>query len=130
MEPAPRRRGRLSTVLLTVDVGNTHIRFGLYGRGDGTVEGHTVEGSPTGAGDDGPRATYSVRTSPAVTADELALTIRGLLGDDATRALEGAMKSFKQQFSPSDGAAMVPADEQHEALAAEDVDQEKIVRQR
>lgn len=72
-------------MLLTVDVGNTHIRFGLYGRGDGTVEGHTVEGSPAGAGDDGPRATYSVRTSPAVTADELALTIRGLLGDDATR---------------------------------------------
>ena len=82
-------------MLLTVDVGNTHIRFGLYGRGDGTVEGHTVDGHTTGghtadghtagAGDDGPRATYSVRTSPAVTADELALTIRGLLGDDATR---------------------------------------------
>ncbi len=52
------------------------------------------------------------------------------LGDDATRALEGAMKSFKAQFTGSDGRALVPADEQHDPLADHEVDQEKIVRQR
>ena len=52
------------------------------------------------------------------------------LGDDATSALATAMASFKRQFSPHQDAMMVPGDEQHEALAAEDVDQEKIVRHR
>lgn len=58
-------------MLLTVDVGNTHIRLGVF----------PVDGGPL-------ERTWSMRTSPAVTSDELALTIRGLLGDCAER-LEG-----------------------------------------
>ncbi|MCY1655869.1 type III pantothenate kinase [Dietzia sp. SL131] len=55
-------------MLLTVDVGNTHIRLGIFPPGGGPLE-----------------RTWSMRTSPAVTSDELALTIRGLLGDCAQR---------------------------------------------
>lgn len=55
-------------MLLTVDVGNTHIRLGVF----------PVDGGPL-------VRTWSVRTSPSVTSDELALTIRGLLGDCAHR---------------------------------------------
>ncbi|HHX83722.1 MAG TPA: type III pantothenate kinase [Actinomycetales bacterium] len=55
-------------MLLTVDVGNTHIRLGVFPADDGPLE-----------------RTWSVCTSPAVTSDELALTIRGLLGDCAQR---------------------------------------------
>lgn len=57
-------------MLLTVDVGNTHIRLGVF---------------PDPAGTSGCERTYAVRTSPSVTGDELALTIRGLLGADAAR---------------------------------------------
>ena len=53
-------------MLLTVDVGNTHIRLGVFPADGGPLE-----------------RTWSVRTSPSVTSDELALTIRGLLGDCA-----------------------------------------------
>ncbi|AWH94598.1 type III pantothenate kinase [Dietzia psychralcaliphila] len=55
-------------MLLTVDVGNTHIRLGVF----------PVDGGPL-------ERTWSMRTSPAVTSDELALTIRGLLGECAGR---------------------------------------------
>ena len=53
-------------MLLTVDVGNTHIRLGVF----------PADGGPL-------TRTWSMRTSPAVTSDELALTIRGLLGECA-----------------------------------------------
>lgn len=55
-------------MLLTVDVGNTHIRLGVFPPDGGPLE-----------------RTWSMRTSPAVTSDELALTIRGLLGECAER---------------------------------------------
>ncbi|GLB64016.1 type III pantothenate kinase [Dietzia sp. NCCP-2495] len=58
-------------MLLTVDVGNTHIRLGVFPLDGGPLE-----------------RTWSVRTSPSVTSDELALTVRGLLGECADR-LEG-----------------------------------------
>lgn len=58
-------------MLLTVDVGNTHIRLGVF----------PVDGGPL-------ERTWSMRTSPSVTSDELALTIRGLL-DDCAERLEG-----------------------------------------
>ena len=58
-------------MLLTVDVGNTHIRLGVFPLDGGPLE-----------------RTWSVRTSPSVTSDELALTVRGLLGECAER-LEG-----------------------------------------
>ncbi|MBK8436867.1 MAG: F0F1 ATP synthase subunit alpha [Austwickia sp.] len=51
------------------------------------------------------------------------------LGDDAVKALENAMKSFKQQFRPSEGS-LIAVEEEHEALESHEVDQEKIVRQR
>ncbi len=51
------------------------------------------------------------------------------LGDDAMSSLESAMASFKQQFAPTEGTLQAP-EEEYEALDAEDVDQEKIVRQR
>lgn len=55
-------------MLLTVDVGNTHIRLGIFPPDGGPLE-----------------RTWSMRTSPSVTSDELALTIRGLLGECAER---------------------------------------------
>src|SRR5699024_11669866 len=55
-------------MLLTVDVGNTHIRLGVFPPDGGPLE-----------------RTWSMRTSPSVTSDELALTIRGLLGECAGR---------------------------------------------
>jgi type III pantothenate kinase len=51
-------------VLLTIDVGNTNIALGLYA---GTELVHD----------------WRMRTDPQMTADELALTMRGLLGDHA-----------------------------------------------
>lgn len=54
--------------LLAIDVGNSHIRLGLFGD----------SGDP-----DSLREPWRVRTSPATTGDELALTVRGLLADDA-----------------------------------------------
>lgn len=55
-------------MLLAVDVGNTHIRLGVFPPGNGEL-----------------KRTWSMRTSPLVTSDELALTIRGLLGECAER---------------------------------------------
>ena len=55
-------------MLLAVDVGNTHIRLGVFPPEGGDLE-----------------RTWSMRTSPSVTSDELALTIRGLLGECAER---------------------------------------------
>ena len=55
-------------MLLAVDVGNTHIRLGVFPLDGGPLE-----------------RTWSMRTSPAVTSDELAFHIRGLLGECADR---------------------------------------------
>ena len=64
----------LSAVLLAIDVRNTH----------------TVVGLVSGSGDNAKVLQHwRVRTEPEITADELALTIDGLIGDDAER-LTGA----------------------------------------
>ena len=54
------------------------------------------------------------------------------LDDAAEQGLEDAMGAFKQQFRPGKGEALVgtPADEPVDALGEQDVDQERIVRQR
>ncbi len=52
-------------MLLTIDVGNTNIALGLY-TGDGSL-----------------RHDWRMRTDARMTADELALTMRGLLGEHA-----------------------------------------------
>ncbi|WP_007023124.1 type III pantothenate kinase [Saccharomonospora iraqiensis] len=57
-------------MLLTVDVGNSNIALGL----------HTGQGEQAG-----PVRDWRMRTDPQMTSDELALTIRGLLGSDADR---------------------------------------------
>ncbi|GAA1942110.1 type III pantothenate kinase [Amycolatopsis minnesotensis] len=55
-------------MLLTIDVGNTNIVLGLYeGRGDSAKLRHD----------------WRMRTDAQITADELALTMRGLLGEYA-----------------------------------------------
>jgi type III pantothenate kinase len=55
-------------VLLTIDVGNTNIGFGLY----------------AGSGDRAELVRdWRMRTDPLMTADELALTMRGMLATDA-----------------------------------------------
>ncbi|QWF81446.1 type III pantothenate kinase [Amycolatopsis sp. CA-230715] len=55
-------------MLLTIDVGNTNIVLGLYeGRGDAAKLRHD----------------WRMRTDAQITADELALTMRGLLGEYA-----------------------------------------------
>ena len=65
---------RRATVLLAIDVRNTH----------------TVVGLLSGAGDHAKVVQHwRIRTEPEVTADELALTIDGLIGDDSER-LTGA----------------------------------------
>lgn len=57
-------------MLLAVDVGNTNIVLGLY----------------EGAGDDATLVDdWRMRTDPRITADELALTMRGLLGEHTDR---------------------------------------------
>jgi type III pantothenate kinase len=57
-------------MLLAIDVGNTNIVLGLYsGRGEGA---HLVRD-------------WRMRTDPRMTADEMALTVRGLLGDYAQK---------------------------------------------
>ncbi|OLT48373.1 pantothenate kinase [Saccharomonospora sp. CUA-673] len=55
-------------MLLTIDVGNTNISLGLY---------------PPGGSDVEPVLRWRMRTDPRLTADELALTLRGLLGSHA-----------------------------------------------
>ncbi|MGU3291798.1 type III pantothenate kinase [Williamsia sp. M5A3_1d] len=59
-------------MLLALDVGNTNIHLGVFaGRGD---HAHLVRD-------------WRIRTEPRMTADELALTLRGLLGDDVERVV-------------------------------------------
>lgn len=62
-------------MLLAIDVRNTH----------------TVVGLISGSGDHAKKVVqhWRIRTEPEVTADELALTIEGLIGDDSER-LTGA----------------------------------------
>lgn len=57
-------------MLLAIDVGNTNIVLGLY---SGRAEGAQLVRD------------WRMRTDPRMTADELALTVRGLLGDYAER---------------------------------------------
>jgi type III pantothenate kinase len=57
-------------VLLAVDIGNTNIVLGLF---DGTGEGATLVRD------------WRMRTDARMTADEMALTVRGLLGDYAEK---------------------------------------------
>ncbi|QQS01234.1 MAG: F0F1 ATP synthase subunit alpha [Austwickia sp.] len=54
------------------------------------------------------------------------------LDDDAKQGLDDAMAAFKQQFSPGKGGSLVgeAQDEPVDNLQDEDVDQERIVRQR
>lgn len=58
-------------MLLTIDVGNTNIVFGLYDRED--------EAAVT------PVCDWRMRSEPRMTADEMSLTMRGLLGDYVDR---------------------------------------------
>lgn len=67
-------------MLLAIDVGNTNIVLGLYAD------------APADESDDGSRRPerqlirdWRMRTEPRMTADEMALTVRGLLGDYADR---------------------------------------------
>ncbi|MBK0865613.1 MAG: type III pantothenate kinase [Saccharopolyspora sp.] len=59
-------------MLLALDVGNTNITLGLYDEADGADRA-----------DGGLVRDWRMRTEPRMTADELALTVRGLLGSHA-----------------------------------------------
>jgi F-type H+-transporting ATPase subunit alpha len=50
--------------------------------------------------------------------------------DDTASALESAYDSFLDQFETSDGESLKPGHEEHEAMADEDVEQERIVKQK
>ncbi len=50
--------------------------------------------------------------------------------DETAHALEGAYDSFLDQFETSDGRSIKAGHEEHEAMAAEDVEQEQIVKQK
>jgi F-type H+-transporting ATPase subunit alpha len=50
--------------------------------------------------------------------------------DDTASAVEGAYESFADQFETSEGGSIRAGKEEHEALEDEDVEQEKIVKQR
>jgi F-type H+-transporting ATPase subunit alpha len=50
--------------------------------------------------------------------------------DDTEHALEGAYDSFLDQFETSEGGSIKAGTEEHEALEAEDVEQERIVKQK
>ncbi|GAA0510604.1 type III pantothenate kinase [Saccharopolyspora subtropica] len=63
-------------MLLAIDVGNTNIVLGLYAVGPEVAD---AELSTTLVRD------WRMRTEPRMTADEMALTMRGLLGDHADR---------------------------------------------
>jgi type III pantothenate kinase len=63
-------------VLLTVDIGNTNIVLGLFDGDHNNDHGGT---SP----DSTPVHDWRMRTDARMTADEMALTVRGLLGDYA-----------------------------------------------
>jgi type III pantothenate kinase len=64
------------TVLLAIDVGNTNIVLGLYATGPEVAD---AEVATTLVRD------WRMRTEPRMTADEMALTMRGLLGEYADR---------------------------------------------
>ena len=70
-------------MLLAIDVGNTNIVLGLYADDpddeNGSAEGKRRKADATLVRD------WRMRTEPRMTADELALTVRGLLGDYAGR---------------------------------------------
>lgn len=82
-------------MLLTIDVGNTNIMLGAFtddeaehpaGAGASSVDRGAAERGPAAGGDAGwPVRTWRMRTEPRMTADELALTMRGLLGEYAER---------------------------------------------
>jgi type III pantothenate kinase len=61
-------------VLLTVDVGNTNIVLGLFDNADPDADSATNADTPL-------VRNWRIRTEARMTADELALTFRGLLGD-------------------------------------------------
>ena len=63
-------------MLLAIDVGNTNIVLGLYADG---AEATDEKARTTLVRD------WRMRTEPRMTADELALTMRGLLGEHADR---------------------------------------------
>ncbi|HSE08482.1 MAG TPA: F0F1 ATP synthase subunit alpha, partial [Nocardioidaceae bacterium] len=50
--------------------------------------------------------------------------------DDTEQALEGAYDSFLDQFETSEGGSIKAGKEEHEALPEEDVEQERIVKQK
>jgi F-type H+-transporting ATPase subunit alpha len=50
--------------------------------------------------------------------------------DDTASALEKAYDSFLDQFETSEGGSLKPGREEHEAMADEDVEQERIVKQK
>jgi F-type H+-transporting ATPase subunit alpha len=50
--------------------------------------------------------------------------------DDTASALESAYDSFLDQFQTSDGESLKPGREEHEPMADEDVEQERIVKQK
>ncbi|HVH94993.1 MAG TPA: F0F1 ATP synthase subunit alpha [Nocardioidaceae bacterium] len=50
--------------------------------------------------------------------------------DDTASSLEDAYNTFLDQFETSEGESIKPGKEEHEALADEDVEQEKIVKQK
>lgn len=88
-------------MLLTVDVGNSRIRLGVFREHDGPLI-----------------RTWSMRTSPAVTSDELALTIRGLLGECAQQisgiaamsvvpSVTGELRQMAATYWPSIPAVVV-----------------------
>ncbi len=65
-------------MLLVLDVGNTNIHLGVFaGRGDHATLVRD----------------WRIRTEPRMTADELALTLEGLLGDDTDRVVSVAALS-------------------------------------
>ena len=63
-------------MLLAVDIGNTNIVLGLFESGSGHPGGSTGRGSTL-------LRDWRMRTEARTTADEMALTIRGLLGEYA-----------------------------------------------
>jgi type III pantothenate kinase len=65
-------RKEARAVLLAIDVGNTNIVLGLYGGPGGAADAPCREATLM--------QDWRMRTEPRMTADELALTVRGLLG--------------------------------------------------
>ena len=64
-------------MLLAIDIGNTNIVLGLYDADMTGTDGSRVDAPLV--------RDWRMRTEPRMTADELALTVRGLLGDYADK---------------------------------------------